>query len=129
MGTWGPGNLENDYALNICDDNTARLMRGILKRVRSDTARGWDEYDHDKLFFDFEVLFALESKGLTSWQFFPNAESVREMKEDYISGWLAYLKKDYDSSEAFWKQRRKVIEKTFERFRKLCEKHWQEREG
>jgi hypothetical protein len=118
MGTWGHGNLENDYALDELADRTETLVTELLERARTKESREWDEYDYTTLFVEFEILFALEAKGLVH-STLPAATEVRTLAADYIAGWDDFAD---ELDQPFKGKRRKQIVKTFQRFAAMCAK-------
>lgn len=117
MGTWGAGNLDSDYALDELSQRSHDLIVEMLLRWQRKDSREWDEYDHTTLFVEFELVAALDAKGLVgAGRFIPSPAIVRA----YAKDWLA----DYDAvmGDEPWPDRRKVIVATFERFAKLCDR-------
>ena len=121
MGTWGHGNLDNDSAWDELFDRSAELVKAIMERAKSKTSREFDEYDYTTLFVEFEILFALESKGLFSGHTLPGANEVEALKTDFISDWVEYI--GDQASDDHLKKRRQCIMRTFNRFQKLCVKY------
>jgi hypothetical protein len=125
MGTWGPGNLDSDGALDEIATRSHELMEQLWTRLGTQESWEADEYDHDALFVDFETLFALEAAGVFEGQALPSPEEVAPVRTRWIEGWDAYF--DGLSPKGDFKaQRRAVIDATFDRFVALCEKHQRE---
>jgi hypothetical protein len=122
MGTWGAGNLDSDYALDEISTRSAALIDGLMERARRRTSREWDEYDYTTLFVEFEMVFALEARGLMSESGWPTPEEVEALKKDFIAEWDAGVAEAPASSE-HWAKRRPVILRTFSRFKRLCKKY------
>lgn len=120
MGTWGPGNLENDHAEEELHDRSQRLIRELLQRARSRTSREADEYDYTTLFVEFEIVFALAAKDLLDRSCLPPPEEVDSLKTSYLKDWDAYILGMGFSKEQLT-QRRRVIQRTFSRFKRLCQ--------
>lgn len=121
MGTWGSGNLDNDYAWDELADRTDKLLRTIMRRAKRKASREGDEYDYTTLFVEFEILFALEAKGLLTGRF-PDPSDVDKLKLSFIADWDAYI--DGLSPTAEHKsERRKTILATFDKFKRICRKH------
>lgn len=121
MGTWGPGNLENDYALDELGERSQKLVNGLLRRARSKRSREADEYDHTTLFVEFEILFALDARKLLSAEL-PDPNEVETLKQRFLKDWDAHIdalepKPDYK------RKRRQVIARTFDRFKRICARH------
>lgn len=121
MGTWGAGNLDNDYALDELCDRSAKLVRSMMARARRKRSREADEYDYTTLFVEFEIVFALESKGLLMGEL-PEPEQVEELKLSFIADWEPYYK-DMAASKEHFKERRQCICRSFNRFKRICVKH------
>jgi hypothetical protein len=122
MGTWGNGNLDNDCAWDELSDRSHELVTALLDRARMPESRQADEYDYTTLFVEFEILFALDSKGLISGVKLPQPCEVEELKWSYIDDWTSYidgLKPTADHKRL----RRMAILRTFNRFKQICAKH------
>ena len=50
MGTWGPKNLDNDYALDELGDRLDKLVKRLWSRAKKKTSREGDEHDYTTLF-------------------------------------------------------------------------------
>jgi hypothetical protein len=87
MGTWGSGNLDNDYARDELDDRSAKLIKTLMRRARRKTSRQADEYDYTTLFAEFEIVFALEARKLIGGHLLPSPEAVEELKWEFIRDW------------------------------------------
>jgi hypothetical protein len=116
MGTWGPGNLDNDGTSDIRYEQSKQLVDEILKLAGSEAAAQFDEYDHDKLFVNLETFFALERAHLLN--FYPDPDQVAELKESYLAAWDDYIKQN----SVGWDERRAVIARTFDRLIWICQK-------
>lgn len=121
MGTWGAGNLENDYALDELCDRSAKLVEAMMDRARGKRSREGDEYDYTTLFVEFEIVFALEAKGLLMGRL-PEPDDVEELKLSFIQDWEVYYEEMAASPEHL-KKRRQCIMRTFNRFKRICTKH------
>ncbi len=122
MGTWGPGNLENDYAMDELADRSAKLVKTLLERVSRKTSREFDEYDHTTLFVEFEIVFALDAKGLLTTNL-PSPEEVDGIKKDFVKDWLKYYLEGSGATADHTAKRKRVIMDTFSRFKRICKKH------
>lgn len=89
MGTWGAGNLDNDYALDELSTRTDKLIRALMRRAKRKTSREADEYDYTTLFVEFEMVFALEAKGLPTGTF-PTDTDVEKLKQSFLTDWDAH---------------------------------------
>lgn len=120
MGTWGPKNLDNDYALDELHERSATLVSSLLERARSKTSRECDEYDYTTLFVEFEIVFALAARGLLTCEL-PPPNEVAKLSDQYIRDWAVQIEA-LGATESHKRERRRVIKSTFRRFRVLCEK-------
>lgn len=87
MGTWGPGNLENDYAAEELSDRCNTLLKALLERAALKESRKGDEYHYTTLYVDFEILFALARAGLWSPTSMPTPEEIKALRNDYLKDW------------------------------------------
>lgn len=112
MGSWGPGNLENDGAqdelANICE----RLFNEIIELLQHPQAHEYDDEIIDQLFVKIEMVFALNDRGMLSIA--PSIELLEPHLNPYIERWNSYHR---DVGHGEWPERRKVIEATFDRLR------------
>lgn len=115
MGCWGPGNFDSDGALGVLDDYCEKLIAETLELANSKSAAEYDEYAHDQLFVNLEILFALSRNRLLRGH--PEPDEVLAAKEGYLARWQAYM----DKSANVWPERRAVIEETFDRFAQICQ--------
>ena len=122
MGTWGAGNLDNDYAWDELDDRSAKLINALMRRARRKTSREADEYDYTTLFAEFEIVFALEARKLIGGHLLPAPEAVEELKWDFLRDWDACIN-ELKPTEEHKKNRRRRILQTFNRFKRICERH------
>ena len=120
MGTWGPGNLDDDSAMEEVSRRSHQLLTELLEQIRKPSSQHADEYEHGKLFVAFEFFFALDAKKLIARGAFPTAHEVDLLAKKYLLGWEAYLAKNLEPSTGFLKKRRRVIEQTFDHFKKIC---------
>jgi len=116
MGTWGPGNLDSDSTHDILSEQSHKLIEETLELAASEEAAQYDEYDYDKLFVNFETIFALQRSHLLLY--YPEPEAAISCKHTYLARWDAYAKKN----KAEWDERRAVIAKTFDRLIWICQR-------
>lgn len=121
MGTWGPGNLENDYALDELADRNHGLVASLLERARRKSSREGGDYDYTTLFVDFEVLFALDKAKLLVECTLPSPDEVEELKRDFLNDWDSNIDAIQPKPE-FKKARRRTIVRTFSRFKRICQR-------
>ena len=122
MGTWGPGNLDSDGALDELATRSAELVEQLWTRVQTQESWEADEWEHDALFVDFEFVFALETGGLLNGGALPSPAEVDTVRDRWLAGWDAYIDQ-LDPKPEFKRDRRAVIRETFARFRSICAKH------
>lgn len=127
MGTWGPGNLENDYVGDELGDRTHKLMESLLERARNKLSRDEGEYEHTALIVDFEILFALDANGLLYCNNLPAVEDVEQLKRDFIREWDVHIE-GYDPKPEYKQGRRQVILRTFDRLKKICSRRAKEQQ-
>lgn len=121
MGTWGPGNLDNDYAAEALSMRGQELVQGFLDRARRSESREADEWDYTTLFVELEILFALDERGLLRGPL-PDPGDIQALSTDYLTGWDAMID-EVGPTEAHKVGRRRIIEQSFERLRQLCERY------
>jgi hypothetical protein len=119
MGTWGPGNLQNDYALDELGERSRVLIEALLERARRKTSRESDEYDYTTLFVEIEIVFALHAKRLLETSCLPPAEEIEQLKQSYLRDWDAYID-SLQPTAGFKRDRRRVIVATFNRLKRIC---------
>lgn len=122
LGTWGHGNLDSDMALDELICRSDALIRELLERARRKEGREYDERDYVKLFVDFEILFALESKNLFQPSKLPTPDEIDYLRADYIEDWQRYYE-DAGVEKKHVTSRKRSIVKTFNKLRKICESH------
>lgn len=125
MGTWGPGNLDSDAASDELGDRTHKLVESLLERARNKLSRDEGEYECAALFIDFEMVLALDAKKLLRCNNLPSSEEVEDLKKDYIREWAVHID-GYEPQPEYKKDRRQVILRTFNRFKKICSRREQE---
>jgi len=115
LGTWGPGNFENDYALDYLSDIVAQLVRDIEDSFEG-TKADPDELGEAVLVPSVAILILLcEHCHATS----PRKEVVREWKHKYLQNWDAYIDQLHPKPD-FKLQRREIINATFDRLAELA---------
>lgn len=129
MGTWGPNNLDNDYALDELGVRIDKLVKRLLLRARKKTSREGDEYDYTTLFVEFEILFAMEDRKLIleRCSVMPTPDQVETLKLNYISAWDKNIDA-LEPTEDHKRDRRKAILQTFNRFKRISRRHHPETE-
>ena len=122
MGTWGSGNLQCDGALDEIGERSAGLIKKLWTRAQNSESWEADEGEHDALFVDFEIMFALEAGHVFNGWDLPAPADVDRVCERWLAGWDEYFQ-GMGASEEFAAERRGVIEVTFARFREICAKY------
>ena len=121
MGTWGAGNLDSDTGRDELRERTDELVKSIMDTARLKSSRAADEYDHDVLFVEFEILFALHEKDLfTTGEDIPAEQEIEDLMQDYIKDWDAYID-GLEPTADHKRERRRVILETFDRFKQICQ--------
>ena len=118
MGTWGPGNLESDAALDAVGIASDALAKRIWTRLRRRASTQADEYDHDLLFVDLETALALRGADLFAPSELPEATAFDAAVARWLERWDAYLD-ELAPQEGYKAERRAVIEATFARYREI----------
>ena len=119
MGTWGPGNLDSDGALDAVAEHSSGLIGRVWSRLRDTTSAEADEWDHDALFVDLEMLFALADHGVFNGWDLPRATDLDPVTRRWLAHWEDYFD-GLAPREGFKAERRGVIEASFARLRGLC---------
>ena len=132
MGTWGPGNFENDYALDYLD----MVQRGLENYVQAildhrPTSPGdypqasLDELGESRLVPTVAVMTVLhEALGGC----LPRPETVADWGDRYLRVYDAEID-GLGAAPEFKEQRRRVIAETFRRLSELSTAYWQRRGG
>jgi hypothetical protein len=129
MGTWGPGNFENDTAADYLMDLCKPLVAQIKETVAQPPLMQPDEPTSDIMLANVEVLSVLaENIGRyeTDWVGdivfpfpFPGAEEIEQWKIEYLRVWDGYID-GLMPSEDYKGRRREVIAATFDRLRRAA---------
>ena len=123
MGTWGEGNLDNDYALDELGERSSELLKSLIDRAQRPESREPDEYDYTTLFVEFEIVFALETHGLLSpGRSLLTPKEAESLRDRYIEGWDQKID-SVAPTDDHKRKRRKVIVKTFDRFIRLVRRY------
>ena len=99
-------------------ERSSALLERLLTLARNPLSREADEPEYYDLFVDFEILFAINSKGLLVGTL-PAPDEIERLRDDYISGWDAYIDKLQPKPDFKIKRRRHIL-RTFNRLVKLC---------
>lgn len=120
MGTWGPGNFENDGACDYRDQLLYQLIDKIEECFQSEDGYALDEGGESELMPSIEIL-ALLCEYCNAHP--PKEETVTSWKERY----LTLYDEDIESlapDPRYRAARRKVIEVTFQRLELQARLFW-----
>ena len=93
-----------------------------MARARRKRSRESDAYDYTTLFVEFEIVFALDARGLLMSGGLPTPDEVETLKWEFVKDWEPYYREMAYKQETV-KLRRQVILRTFNRFKRLCACH------
>lgn len=130
MGTWGPGNFENDCAADHLFEVCGPLLDQIKAAMEDPEAIEPGEYDSDIVVANLEIIACL-TEHLGRYErgpiqdilypcVLPAAETIAGWKKTYLAVWdesIDGLAPDPD----YKKQRREVIIDTFDRVERLAQ--------
>jgi hypothetical protein len=118
MGTWGPGNLDNDSGgdfLGNYIDSLGQIIDGLVSSKENTLKVFHDNYDEVHIMVLIEIIIALCEKFETCFIFQQN--DVERWRDIYLEAFDEYaLDARYGS---FADERRPVIEETFEKMRQI----------
>jgi len=112
MGRWGPGNMDEDCALDVLCEFCAGLVKQTISLAGSQLAAEYDEVQHAQLFVNFEILFLLHEKDMLSG--LPEPEELETVRDLFLKRYDKYSEQDP------YPERRQVIVETFARFHAMC---------
>src|SRR5262249_40311376 len=126
MGTWGPGNFENDTAAEYRIELCKPLVEQITQTAEQSQLMHPDEPDSEIMLANIERLSALaenigryEAEWVGDMVFpfpFPAAEQIEHWKLEYLRVWDGYID-GLKPSDDYKRRRREVIVATFDRLR------------
>ena len=129
MGTWGPGNFENDCAADHLHEVCGPLLKQIEEAMSDVSSIEPDEYDGDIVPANLEIIACLtehlgryERGAIQDFLYpcvLPPAETVAEWKQKYMEVWDGYID-DLDPDPDYKTTRRQVLVDTFERVERLA---------
>lgn len=121
MGTWGPGNFDNDTAADHLSTFTARLRDEIAEAIAGGpTQIAADEYDGVAVPCNVELL-ALVAEQQWTGTVLPDPATVRSWKHTYLTIWDDSI--DELAPAAAWKkERRAVLARSFDRLARASER-------
>ena len=127
MGTWGPGNFENDCAADHLFEVCGPLLKQIEKAMKDPSAIEPDEYDADIVTANLEIIACLsehlgrcERGELQDFLYpcvLPPPETVAEWKRKYLSVWDSC---GQNPPEDWERQRREILVAAFDRVERLA---------
>lgn len=110
MGTWGPGNFDNDYSLDYLGELMDQLVSTIEECFDEEDGADLDEGGEERLVPSVAVLHVLSREfGAAP----PKASTVAKWKKRYLAIFDEQID-GLDPSPGFKEERRREIEKTFE---------------
>lgn len=131
MGTWGPGNFENDTAAEYLCDLCEPLVEQIRRTIADSVLMEPDEPESEVMIANVEILSVLAEtigrmeKGWVGGMVFPfpfpfpAPEEVGRWKESYLAVWDNYID-ELQPEPDYKRRRREVIVTTFNRFILAC---------
>ena len=129
MGTWGPGNFENDCAADHLYEVCGPLLKQVEEAMKDPSLIEPDEYDSDIVTANLEII-ACFSEHLGRYArgeiedylypcVLPPPETVAEWKQKYLAAWDAGID-GLDPTPDYKQKRREVIIDTFDRVERLA---------
>jgi Domain of unknown function (DUF4259) len=129
MGTWGPGNFENDTAADHLMDLCRPLLGEIEEAMEEPVSLQPDQDDADIVMANLEVIACL-SEHLGRYEHsklgkilypcvLPFPEKVAKWKQGYLALWDGYID-ELEPAPDYKKKRREVIVETFDRLERLA---------
>ena len=136
MGTWGPGNFENDCAADHLYAVCGPLLKQIEEAMKDPAAIHPDESAADIVMANLEIIACLseqlgryargEVQDFLYPCILPPPETVAEWKQKYLAGWDAGIDGS-DPEAAYKKARREIISDTFDRVERLARERYEGR--
>lgn len=118
MGTWGPGNLDNDSGSDFLGnyiDSLGQIIDGLVSSKENTLKVFADNYDEVHIMVLIEIIIALCERFETCFIFQQN--DVERWRDIYLEAFDEYaLNSGYGS---FADERRPVIEETYEKLRQI----------
>ena len=120
MGTWGPGNFENDAALDFLNEQVDSYV-GIIKEIFGDAARfRLDEDAEGMLMPSLEILLALNERLHGK---LPKGLDIAGWKSRYLSMYDEQID-GLEPDEGYKQLRRDTIATTFDKLLNLQAEQW-----
>ena len=129
MGTWGPGNFENDYAADHLYAVCGPLLKEIEEAMKDPSSLEPDELYGPLVPANLEIIACL-SEHLERYKqgdlqdflypcVLPPPETVAEWKRQYMEIWDACIN-GLNPDPEYKQQRREVLVSTFDRLERLA---------
>lgn len=119
MGTWGPGNFEEDTALDHIAEFTAGMMKELEAAIQNPAELEPDQYWGVAVPCHIEILLLLARRFGGS---LPDPDTANRWRDVYMEVWETHI--DNLSPRADYKtNRRKVLKRTFSRLVSASRKH------
>jgi len=127
MGTWGPGNFENDWCADqlaiFCDPLVAEIQKSI-----DDIDANEDDMPDETVPAYLEIIACLSENlgrhkygGLYDFLYpcvLPDPDTLADWKQKYLKQWDKHID-EYDPADDYKVRRRDVINQTFDRIIRL----------
>jgi hypothetical protein len=129
MGTWGPGNFENDAAADHLIGLCSPLLTEIERTMEEPSSLVLDEDDAVVVMANLEIIACL-SEHLGRYDHsklgkilypcvLPSPKVIVNWRQAYLALWDAHID-ELEPKPEYKKQRREVIAKTFDRVERLA---------
>ena len=120
MGTAGPGNFDDDTALDYFDSFTSGILEEIEHAMINPHVLEPDEAEGVVVPCQIDILCALYEK-IRPFQL-PRPDVVARWKEIYLSVWDGYID-GVQPKPGHKAERRRILEETFTRMEELSRRH------
>ncbi|MBY8982618.1 MAG: DUF4259 domain-containing protein [Candidatus Lokiarchaeota archaeon] len=114
MGTWGPGNFENDYALDYINEVIDKYIKEIEDLFNDEYAADLDELGEGVLIPNVVIITAI----IENTAGYIYKDIVKKWKEKYLNIYDSQIDV-LGAKEEYKIKRRKIIEETFEKLEDL----------
>jgi hypothetical protein len=116
MGTWGPGNLDNDAAQDILADICQGFFKRVMELLQHPRAHEFDEVEFDELFVHIEMIFALSTRKMINAA--PKKAELEPLFEPYLQRWENYFRENDMEPPSV---RKSVIQSSFARLAEIAD--------
>jgi hypothetical protein len=118
MGTWGPGNFDEDAAADLLSSTTSELLEQIVTAMEDPEGLEPDEIDGVMVPCNVELLALIAEQHWVGTTL-PDATTVAAWKATYLAVWDGAI--DGLAPKPAWKkERRAVLAHTFDRLHAAC---------